>query len=66
MDNKTTPQPTEQVTETTEQAASDVATQSTETAEPNKKKKRSEIKSGPTAVIEFLNRCTRFQAMQSV
>jgi hypothetical protein len=61
MDNKPTPQPTEQVTETTEQATSDVAAQSTETAEPNKKK-RSEIKSGPTAVIEFLNRCTRFQA----
>jgi hypothetical protein len=36
MDNKPTPQPTEQVTETTEQAADDVATQSTETAEPNK------------------------------
>jgi hypothetical protein len=61
MDNKPTPQSTEQVTETTEQATSDVAAQSTETAEPNKKK-RSEIKSGPTAVIEFLNRCTRFQA----
>jgi hypothetical protein len=62
MDNKPTLQPTEQVTETTEQATSDVAAQPTETAEPNKKKKRSEIKSGPTAVIEFLNRCTRFQA----
>jgi hypothetical protein len=62
MDNKPTPQPTEQVTETTELAADDVAAQSTETAEPKKKKKRSEIKSGPTAVIEFLNRCTRFQA----
>jgi hypothetical protein len=62
MNLQTTLQPTAQVTETTEQATSDVAAQSTETAEPNKKKKRSEIKSGPTSVIAFLNRCTRFQA----
>jgi hypothetical protein len=62
MDNKPTPQPTTQATETTEQAANNVAAQSPETIETNKKKKRSEIKSGPTAVIEFLNRCTRFQA----